>query len=386
MKRLTIILFSMLLLCLAIPSQTQSYRSVFVTSQLYDRGQMIWRSDMGTIFVLANNNEVTRFPVGVYGLLPPNPFRVAPIGKVPPMMGFGKVWANYDEIRSKLGWATISEVGRNSLMVEHRNGSLYLQDQLTRLVRVKPDNTWEYVESIPDDIPTTQHPNIRTFVVSPESVVVGNNISVTWNIENVDGAIIEFYDAYPRNDILYRIDDRLPSSGSTRISVPEGALHGITVTIYGVNYDPIADGRLMPARVVTATDVVELRDEPQDPQPIKTWAVYQQYENGMMIWRRDIGEILVLYEDGSLGTYPLTYYAYLSDAPNDLDVPEGRVLPKNGFGRVWAYLDNVRERLGWATDIETGYDLTITTIDHHLIEYNIPPSGKVFISPGSWRY
>lgn len=387
MKRILFILISSLLLLLVLPAQAQSYQSIFVTSQRYDRGQMIWRSDHGTIFILTNSGEVVRFPVSTYGPLPQNPFRIAPLGKVPPMMGFGKVWANYDDVRAKLGWATINEVGRNSLMVEHANGSIYMQDLAARLLRVKPDNSWEYVDSIPVPDPNEERPAIKSVTVSSDPVAPGDQLTVTWDIANVDDAIIEFYDAYPRNDILYAINSEQPSSGSLTFTVPDSVLHGLTVTVHGVHYRNLSDGRLVTARVVSETLNIGLRDDtPQEPDAIETWAVYQAYENGMMIWRRDTGNILVLYNDGSIGSYPLTYYAYLSDAPRDLDVPDGMVLPVNGFGRVWAYLDNVREKLGWATDTETGYDLTITTIDHHLLEYNIPPDGKIYITPQDWRY
>lgn len=388
MKRMLLILMSSSLLMLALPIQAESYPGVFVTSQLYDRGQMIWRSDMGTIFVLANSGEVIRFNVQTYGPLPPNPFRIAPLGKVPPMMGFGKVWANYDEVRAKVGWAIVHEQGHDSIMYNHSNGSIYMQDHSGKLLRVTPQNTWEYVDSIPVvDPPAGGDPTINSFTISGNTVNPGETITVTWDIDNVDGANLEFYDRYPRNDILYALEDRKPAKGSVTFTVPEHILHGITVTLHGVEYHNLADGRQVTARVVSQTLTLDIGDNgPQEPEPIKTWAVYQQYEHGMMIWRRDNGTITVLYDDGSLSSYPLTYYAYLSDAPDDLDVPDGMVLPKNGFGRVWAYLDNVRERLGWATDIETGYDLTITAIDHHLLEYNIPPSGKVYITPSDWRY
>jgi len=387
MKRTLILILSSLLLMLVIPAQADNYKSVFVTSQLYDRGQMIWRSDVGTIFVLSNAGNVLRFPVATYGALPPSPFRTAPWGKVPPLMGFGKVWANHDEVRADLGWAIISEVGRDSTMVEHANGSIYMQDQQARLLRVKPNNTWEYVDSIPDDTTPQNNPKIKIFNVNPHSVVAGDTISVTWTVEHVDSVIVEFYDASPRNDILYAIKADQPVSGSLDFTVPEHILHGMTVTLHGANYQDLPDGRRTTTRVVTANETLKLGEgEPQEPQPTQTWAVFQQYEHGMMIWRRDTGTITVLFDDNSVGSYPLTYYAYLSDAPRDIDLPEGKVLPTNGFGRVWAYLDDVRERLGWATGNETGYTLTITTIDHHLIEYTLPEDRKVFISPGTWRY
>ncbi len=259
----------------------------------------------------------------------------------------------------------------------------------TSLSRAGIDGVWFEVDSIPDDTTSQNDPKIINFSVSPDTITVDDTISVSWNATNVDTVIIEFYDAYPRNDILYSIQSDQPISGSLEFPVPEGVLHGVTVTVHGARYQNLPDGRLMSARVVTVSETLELQDEPQEPeepQPTQTWAVFQQYEHGMMIWQRDTGKITVLFDDNTLRTYPLTYYAYLSDAPKDLDVPEGMVLPTNGFGRVWAYLDDVRERLGWATDNETGYTLTITVVDHHSIEYTLPNDGKVFISPESWQY
>lgn len=384
MKRLLLILIASLMFIVALPADAESYPSIFVTSQIYDRGQMIWRSDIGTIYVILNDGRVKQYPVHTYGYLPPNPFRVAPFGKVAPMMGFGKVWANYEEIRADLGWAVVNELGRNTPIVNHSNGSTYLLDQFANYVRIKPDNTWEQVSSIPTQPTNNQNPVIHSFTVSPNTVKAGDTVTVSWTITGVDAAIVEFYDAYPRNDILFAIQDRLPTSGTTIFNVPQHVLHGVTVIVYGANYDTLYNGHLVTARVIQESKTLQL--ETGEPANIETWAVFQQYDNGMMIWRRDIGSITVLYDDGSLSLYPLTYYAYLSDAPKDIDVPEGKIRPTNGFGRVWAYLDDVRDRLGWATGIETGYNLTITPTGDESAEYNIPPSGKLFIEPGSWHF
>jgi len=490
MKRFVLLMMTCMLFVVAMPSYASySYDSIFVTSQRYDRGEMIWRSDLGTIMILANDGQVMQYAIGDYGPLPPNPWRIAPIGKVPPMMGFGKVWANYDTVRAKLGWAYVHEVGRNTPITLDTDGSLYLLNQSARVVRVHPNNTWELVDRFPtpqqgnpyinwfsvnpdtvktgdtisinwnmgnvdgaivemyynnDQLHTLQErlpssgttyfsmpnadwesikivlhgvrydnladgrqvtarvisasevlnvdntapepnqPHIKSMAVNPDVVNKGGTITVSWDYENVDAVIVEIYDAYPRNDILYAIESKQPIAGSTTFIVPDQTLHGITVTVNGVNYYTDNNGRERYDTVITASEVVQLADD--GSSDITTWAVYQKYDNGMMIWRADNGTITVFFEDGSLRNYPLSYYSYLSDAPNDLDVPDGKVLPTNGFGRVWAYLDDVSERLGWATDLETGYDLTIRNTDSDEAEYNLPNDGKVFVSPWSWRY
>ncbi len=386
MKHALIILLSSLLFVMVIPTQAAyRYDSVFVTSQRYDRGDMIWRSDTGTILLLANDGQVQRYPVSNYGALPPNPFRVAPFGKIPPMMGFGKVWANYDTARAKLGWAYYPEVGRDTPIMLTDDGTLYLLNHYAQVIRILPNDTWQQVDNFPDNISTQGDPVIRRFEVTPTEAQLGETITVSWDVDNVDSVIVEFYDVYPRNDIMYNLQTRLPTSGSTTLDVPLTTLHGITVVIYGVRYDTLYNGHLVTARLVDDTKVVKLVDD-KLPDPVTTWAVAQEYDNGLMIWRADTGMITVFNHDGTLKNYPLTYYAYLADAPKDIDVPSEKILPTNGFGRVWAYLDDVREKLGWATETETGYTLKIQALDENEVEYNLPNNGKLFVSEdNTWR-
>ncbi|MEQ8674050.1 MAG: hypothetical protein RLP44_24585 [Aggregatilineales bacterium] len=85
--------------------------TVFIAStyQYFERGLMIWWSDGGTVWVFANNGAVYSYAPNSYGILPDNPFYYPPFGYVRPIMGFGKVWGNYANIRNSLGWATTFE-------------------------------------------------------------------------------------------------------------------------------------------------------------------------------------------------------------------------------------------------------------------------------------
>jgi hypothetical protein len=71
---------------------------------------MIWRGDEGTIWAFygATGGLMGGYPVAVYAGLPVT-VESAPAGKVKPIMGFGKVWSNFPDVRNGLGWAVAGE-------------------------------------------------------------------------------------------------------------------------------------------------------------------------------------------------------------------------------------------------------------------------------------
>ncbi len=84
--------------------------------------------------------------------------------------------------------------------------------------------------------------------------------------------------------------------------------------------------------------------------------VEQRFEQGWMLWLSDpawVGgavDILVLYDGGDLGHYADTWR---DGDPGLVDVaPAGLFVPQRGFGAVWGSYDNVRQGLGWATELE----------------------------------
>jgi hypothetical protein len=87
---------------------------------------------------------------------------------------------------------------------------------------------------------------------------------------------------------------------------------------------------------------------------------YQTFEHGTMLWtENDYGwylerHIYVLYDDG---TFDLFDDAWDDTQPFDdptLIPPDGLYQPVAGFGKVWREEAGVRDRLGWATESETG--------------------------------
>ena len=96
---------------------------------------------------------------------------------------------------------------------------------------------------------------------------------------------------------------------------------------------------------------------------LNTWAAFEPFEHGLMVWVAEGGHTYVLLDDGS----PFKPYQEVVDlqglplpAPDpSLAPPAGLFQPELGFGKFWRGVvpgyDWVRQRLGWATAPETGY-------------------------------
>jgi hypothetical protein len=80
--------------------------------QPFEDGFMLWRGDSGEVWVLEKTGRARRYSESVYGLLPDNPITdEAPSGYSKPILGFGRVWGNFEEVRETLGWALGGEQG-----------------------------------------------------------------------------------------------------------------------------------------------------------------------------------------------------------------------------------------------------------------------------------
>jgi hypothetical protein len=114
--------------------------------------------------------------------------------------------------------------------------------------------------------------------------------------------------------------------------------------------------------------------------PILSTAVEQHFEHGTMIWVRENwvewasegSWVFVLYDDDQYGpkwaVYPDEWNEGEPDRDPTLTPPPGLDQPTRGFGLVWRQNSEVRNRLGWAVDQETGFS---TVIQHTMLfKYN----------------
>ncbi len=114
-------------------------------------------------------------------------------------------------------------------------------------------------------------------------------------------------------------------------------------------------------------------------------AAEQSFEHGTMIWVQEEDLIYVLFDDDGFTTrYSIFVDEWeegdLIDDPN-IDPPPGFYQPKNGFGLVWREQATIRDRLGWATAEEVGFETAVQRTSY-------PKYNEIYIlalDNGVWR-
>lgn len=92
--------------------------------------------------------------------------------------------------------------------------------------------------------------------------------------------------------------------------------------------------------------------------PQVSFAAYQPFEHGHMIWIQARDEIFVLFEDGSVHRWRVFVDLFEEGMPESdpaLTPPPGRFQPVRGFGLLWRSDPEVQTRLGWALRPEQGF-------------------------------
>ncbi len=106
-----------------------------------------------------------------------------------------------------------------------------------------------------------------------------------------------------------------------------------------------------------------LAECPSGP-PVVSWAAYQPFEHGHMIWIQARDEIFVLFADEQVRRWRVFVDLFeegMLEYDPTLTPPPGRFQPIRGFGLVWRNDAEVRSRLGWALQPEQGFTTRIQT-------------------------
>jgi LysM repeat protein len=95
-----------------IPPPSPVVTNTYAAYQPYQNGFTIWEANTSNVVVFFNNGVYRLVPVTQYGGLPDNPnLDPVPGGFIRPINAFGKVWGNYSDIRTAIGWAIGGETG-----------------------------------------------------------------------------------------------------------------------------------------------------------------------------------------------------------------------------------------------------------------------------------
>lgn len=386
LRKMSLVVLVLTLLALGGATSAQTTQTVYGTMQEFEHGLMIWRSDTGHIWALVDNGVAYSFPASAYSNLPDNPIFGEPPSRLRPIFGFGKVWGNIANVRSQLGWPVRQEIGYNIPI--STTGGVTSITQLNGLVIRIAGSAWSRGPVTPTPPPQAPDASILSFGAAPMTASRNATVTVNWQVQGVDLVIIEIYDTADGSFVTSQTT--LPLSGSTSVTVPNAIQGDMRVILYGAR---VVDSgpSISYQRVVQQALVIDVQEAVD--VTIATYAAYQRYQRGFMIWRADNEAVYVFYEsDGSTGgrynVYSISGYRGLPDNPIPDGPPSvGLVKPINAFGRIWGNHAAVRYSLGWAIESERGYTSNITLTGMIPQTLSLPNGAAVLMTQyGQWAY
>lgn len=191
-----------------IPLPVSSYH-LRVNIQSFERDFMVLRADKSgiTAYFGSINGTLRDFPASGYGRLPDNPIPdVPPFGFVRPAFGFGKVWGNYSDVRSALGWAVSGEQGYITTVTRYSSALFDFTLPNGNCALVSGGSRWSL--NCPGVLPPTSMPSLTP--VLPPVPVVTNTWSAYQPYEN------GFFIGHARPVILYNDGDGAPMCANQR--------------------------------------------------------------------------------------------------------------------------------------------------------------------------
>lgn len=121
--------------------------------------------------------------------------------------------------------------------------------------------------------------------------------------------------------------------------------------------------------------------------PNASAGVYQEFQNGTMIWVGSQDAIYVLFNDLAIPRWQV-FRDFFDDgmaeeSPDYIDAPHPTLWqPRRGFGLLWRDSAVVRNRIGWATQQwEEPYSVQVQTADNGSVFLNTPSTNVVALFP-----
>lgn len=369
MKR-TFLLVLLLLVVSAAPALGQFSETVAVTTQPFERGQMIWRSDNGTIWVLADSGRMLTYTAQAIASLPQLPAAALNADAVPLADVFRRVYNADAAVSTLLGPTAGPAVSYDALFGYANNTiSLTLAEGMTLLLG--PGAVWTWAT---EETPEPPIPALLSLGYAPDPIQAGAALDVNWAAEGVAWVEIELVAARGATPVAALRN--LPPIGSATLDVPATSSGPFALAIYGYTDDALSAD--VPSER-TELSTVEVEVLPA-PDTVTAAAIYQPYETGFMLWRDDLATAFVFYDSGTYAAFASTVLQTLPENPID-DTRAGYLLPSGRFGRVWGSDAALRTALGYPYAPEQAYTLTMTVVDGVPVAFTLPDGSEITLTP-----
>ena len=125
-------------------------------------------------------------------------------------------------------------------------------------------------------------------------------------------------------------------------------------------------------------------DECPSGPSILTDGAEEHFEHGLMLWVKAQDSIYVLFDDGAQPAWKAFGDEWDESEPESdpsIVPPAGLYQPLRGFGLIWREEPGIRDRLGWAVDVEVGYPTAIQRTSRP--KYNVIYVGA--LGDGVWE-
>lgn len=231
---------------------------------------------------------------------------------------------------------------------------------------------------------------IFQFTASANTVLPGDTVELQWDVRHASSVSVWASLTSPEAQDV--IATNLPLAGSTTLtipnSIPVNTTGKLVIAAYTESNIP-AETRALPLTIACRHDFFfDNTDDCRSEDPATMSAAYQTFEGGVMVWRSNTRQVYGLLSNG---TGFLVIESFDGGQNTwDGDIPEGRILPQNGFGDIWSNSDSIRQAFGWATAPEQGYSGQFQRgfSDAGEVTYFTTPDGRVirFVANRSGSY
>jgi len=235
-------------------------------------------------------------------------------------------------------------------------------------------------------------PEIVKFQANVIEADPGATVTLSWDVRNATTVVL--YHMLPTGQFGTAWEVAL--SGTMDYTIPPSVRYAERFHLYVVDdaEREVAEGLTVLVKCPDTWFFSGGVDECPASPPIRSSGAEQHFERGTMFWSQAEDRIYVLYSDGNHSKWQAYEDTWDEGDPVSdpgISTPAGRFQPVRGFGLVWREQSSVRDRLGWATDQETAYEIRVqwTARYKYNMVYIADVNGGVWeLGPegSAWRY